>query len=107
MDQLERRKWARRDVGLSTTLTPVDGRGPSGSAMIRNISPGGACLSALREIEPGTTITLMLKKAVTARVIQASFETQGPPCRWTLNCAFVKEFVDLEELLPSYPWLGD
>jgi hypothetical protein len=106
MDQQERRKWARHDVDLGTTLAPVDARGPAGSATIRNISPGGVCLSALLEIKPGTTIHLLLKSAVTARVLRSSLETPGPPCRWTLNCAFVKALIDLEELLPSYCWLG-
>jgi hypothetical protein len=106
MYQPERRKWVRHEVGLGTTLAPVDGRGPAGSATIRNISTGGVYLSALLEIKPGTMIYLLLKTAVTARVLRVSLETAGPPCRWTLNCEFVNPLMNLEELLPSYCWLG-
>ena len=107
MDQFERRKWIRHDVGLGTTFAPVDGRGPASSATIRNISLGGVCLSAPLEIRPGTMIQLLLKTAVTARVLRASLEPSGPPGQWTLNCEFVKELVDLEEILPGYTWLRD
>jgi len=105
MDQQERRKWARHPVNVKTTLAPVDGRGPAGSATVRNISRGGVCLSALLGIEPGTMIYIALKTIVTVQVLRVSLETPGPPGRWTLNCAFPEEIVDLEEVLPGYRWL--
>jgi hypothetical protein len=106
MYQPERRKCARHAVNLGTVLAPVDGIGQVCSGTIRNISCGGICLSAHSGIEPETTIFVLLKTVVKARVVRVALESAG---RWRLNCAFVKEMgcSEMEGLLPGYSWLSD
>jgi len=106
MYQPERRKCARHAVNLGTVLAPVDGRGQPCSGTVRNISRGGICLSALSAFEPETTIFVLLKTVVRARVVRVTIESPGG---WRLNCAFVKEMScpEMEGILPGYYWLSD
>jgi hypothetical protein len=101
MPTLKRRKWVRRLANLKVEFVPVCGSLPVCSAMIRDMSCGGARLVSVVPVESGTTIRMRLKSVHEARIVHASREPTG---QWSMGCAFSEEITsaDLQQLLASH-----
>jgi hypothetical protein len=90
------RVWVRHECNLPTICQPVAARGPDEpqwEARIRDISPGGVGLLAVRRFERGTGLAIEIPEAgdyagdtLLARVVHINVLPEGG---WLLGCAFV------------------